>query len=77
MFENAVAQAAPVKRATTLAITCSPLGDQPLIFELAPPVFDLLGVLENWTDRAAFKGWAEADELIANLMEAGLIEVSR
>jgi hypothetical protein len=75
MFEDAAAEA-PVERATTLAIVGSPLGNQPRIFELPPAVFDLLDVLGAWTDRAAFSGSPEADELIADLATAGLLEVS-
>jgi hypothetical protein len=75
-FEDAVAEA-PVERATRLAIAASSSGNQPRIFELPPSVFDLLEVLGAWTDRAAFSGLPEADELIAVLTAAGLLEVSR
>ncbi len=67
----------PVKRETMLAIVAPPAADQPGIFELAPPVFDLLTALDDWTDLAALGGSPEADELVRGLTDAGLLEVSR
>lgn len=75
MFETAAIDA-PVERTTRLAIAATSAGNQPRIIELPPAVFDLLDVLAAWTDRAAFNGSPEADELIADLTTAGLLEVS-
>jgi hypothetical protein len=75
MFEDAAIDA-PIERTTRLAIAATSAGNQPRIIELPPAVFDLLDVLAAWTDRAAFNGSPEADELITDLTTAGLLEVS-
>jgi hypothetical protein len=75
IFEDNATAAIPMKRATRLAITLSSGGDQPRIFELAPEAFDLLGALAQWTDAAAFDIAPAADQLIAELAQAGLVEV--
>ncbi len=75
IFEDAAGIAAPAQRDTPLAIVPQALAGEPAIFELAPAVFDLLAALDDWTDRAAFAG--EADELIADLARAGLVEADR
>ena len=67
----------PVERETRLAIVAPPVADQPRIFELAPAVFDLLTALDDWTDLAGLGGSPEADELMNDLTDAGLIEVGR
>ena len=51
--------------------------DQPRIFELLPVVFDLLAALDDWADPTVFCDTPEANELIVDLAEHGLIEVRR
>jgi hypothetical protein len=77
IFEAAQVACVPVKRDTLLAIVDRSLGGQPRIAELPPAVFDLLHALDNWTERAAFDGAPEADDLISDLAEADLLEVRR
>jgi hypothetical protein len=62
----------PLERPVPLAISfeAGELG----IFELAPEVFDLLGALGGWT---AVDQLPDADGLIADLGEAGLLEERR
>ena len=40
-------------------------------------MFDLLTALDDWTDLAGLGGLPEADELVNDLTDAGLIEVGR
>ena len=65
----------PIERDVPLAIAHPDCG-QPQIFELTPEVFDLLAALDDWTDPAADES-PEPGELIADLAEAGLLEVRR
>lgn len=69
--------AIPVKRDTRLAIAATQAAGEPEIYELAPAVFDLLTALDDWTDLAGLGDLPEADKLLANLSDAGLLEVGR
>jgi hypothetical protein len=73
IFEDS--SAAPPERDTRLAVNLPSGADAPSIVELVPAVFGLLAALEQWTDRRAFEGVAQGDELIAELAQADLIEV--
>jgi hypothetical protein len=54
----------------------SPVGaDQPRVFELLKPVFDLLSVMDEWADAAAMVATPKLNELVRNLSDCGLIEV--
>jgi hypothetical protein len=75
IFEAAQGAAVPVKRDTRLAIVDRSPAGQPRIAELPPAVFELLHALDDWTERAAFDGAPEADELISDLADADLLEV--
>jgi hypothetical protein len=77
IFEDNSAAATPLERDTRLAITLPSGGDAPSVLELAPEVFDLLAAIEQWTTPSAFDLVSEAAELIADLVQAGLIEVRR
>jgi hypothetical protein len=66
--------AAP-ERDTALAILFPPDADLPLVYDLTPSLFDLLTALERWTDAAVFAETPGADALIAELAEAGLVEM--
>jgi hypothetical protein len=47
----------------------------PRIAELPPVVFDLLASLDDWADPSAFADSAEAEELLLDLIDHGLVEV--
>lgn len=67
----------PPQRATPLIVARSTDTGQPQIFEVIPPVFDLVAALDHWTDPAVLCLTPEADELIADLGRRGLIEARR
>jgi len=75
VFESRAAHRTPVERETLLAVVVAPDTGEPSIVELAPEVFDLLTALDNWTDMGARNGSSEATALIADLADAGLLEV--
>ena len=69
--------AAPVKRDTSLVVAL-PLGaDGPQIFEVAPPIFDLLAALDDWIDPHALPAEPDFADLLADLAARELIEVHR
>jgi hypothetical protein len=77
LFESASEAIIPERRETHLAVI-APSGANPRgIFELAPAVFDLLAALDEWVDIATLGAPEEANELVADLESAGLIEVRR
>jgi hypothetical protein len=59
-----------------LAILIPPGADQPAIFEVPAPVYGLLVELDSWTDLAALGPMEGLDEVISDLAEHGLLEVS-
>jgi hypothetical protein len=65
------------ERETPLAVAMMPASPDPRIFEVAPVVFDLLAALDDWTDPLEFGDAQEVRDLSADLIEHGLIEVSR
>jgi hypothetical protein len=65
------------KRDTRLAFAIPRGVEQPMICELLPPIFDVLGVLDDWTDRSVLGTGPEVDELIGELEQHGLIEMRR
>jgi hypothetical protein len=70
-------EGSPTERDTYLVIAMPVGANQPRVFEVLPVVFELLTALEDWTDTAVFGVTAEADELINELREHGLLEVCR
>jgi hypothetical protein len=72
IFENDRGVTAPIERETLLAIAL--VSGEPQIFELTPEIFDLLAALERWVAIDELPG---ADELIASLADAGMLELSR
>jgi hypothetical protein len=74
IFEGA-SGADPVWRETLLGIAMPVGADEPRIFELLQPVFDLLSVMDEWTDPAALVGTPKLNELVQDLSVYGLIEV--
>jgi len=67
---------APARRDVMLAILIPPGTDQPAIFEVPAPVYALLVELDTWTDRATLGPMEGLDELISDLADHGLLEVS-
>jgi hypothetical protein len=66
----------PARRDVMLAILIPPGADQPAIFEVPAPVYALLVELDNWTDLATLGSMEGLDELISDLADHGLLEVS-
>jgi hypothetical protein len=70
IFEGDRGALDPIKRKTLLGIAFH--AGEPLIFELTPEIFDLLAALDKWAAVVP-----NAEGLIADLTEAGLLEVRR
>ena len=68
---------APAKRELSLVIGVLPGDDQPQVFEIPDVAFDLLAELDEWTDAAAFATSPDVNQLIAELLEHGLVEIRR
>jgi hypothetical protein len=68
-------EAARVKRDTPLAIAIPPGAEHPKIFEMPPPVFDVLGALHDWIDRSELGAAPGVDALVNELAQFGLVEV--
>jgi hypothetical protein len=62
----------PAERETPIAVVVQ--SGEPGIFDLTPEVFDLLAALDEWT---AVDEPADTDGLIAELVEAGMVEWRR
>jgi hypothetical protein len=76
IFEGRASET-PARRDVMLAILIPPDNDQPAIFEVPASVYGLLAELDTWTDRAALGLMEGLDELISDLADHGLLEVSR
>ena len=76
IFEGATSEA-PARRDLMLAILIPPRTNEPAIFEVPASVYALLVELDNWTGRAALGAMEGLDELISDLVDHGLLEVSR
>jgi hypothetical protein len=66
-----------VKRDTPLVVALPPRADGPQVFEVIPALFDLLSVLNDWTDPQGLDDAPEFAELVADLAARGLVEVRR
>jgi hypothetical protein len=75
IFENDAEEIALVNRDTPLAIAIPRGADQPKIFEMPAPLFELLVALDNWTDRSELEAAPGVDALISEFEQLGLIEV--
>jgi hypothetical protein len=64
-----------VKRDTPLVIAIPPGAAHPAVFEVLPPVYDVLAALDGWTARSELGAASELDELIDELAQYGLVEV--
>jgi hypothetical protein len=65
----------PARRGTLIGVAVPAGADEPRIFELLPPVFDLLSVMDEWTDPSALVATPRMNELVQDLSASGLIEV--
>jgi len=74
-FEERAFTVLSKKRDTLLAVAAPLPEGRPTIFELPPPIFDLLAVLDDWTDPAQVGLTAEPVALFEELVQHGLIEV--
>jgi len=74
VVEDDVEDVAVTKRDTPLAIAIPPAELQPKVFELSPPVFDVLAALDDWTNRSELGTASQVDEFISELAQYGLIE---
>jgi hypothetical protein len=77
IFDDDSGDAPPAKRDTPLAIFVPPGTTHPQVVELPATVFELVSALAAITDRAAFEPPPELEPLIAELVEAGLVERGR
>jgi hypothetical protein len=75
IFEGGASEA-PQLRDVMLAILIPPCADQPAIFEVPASVYGLLVELDTWTDPAALGPMEGLEELISDLADHGLLEVS-
>jgi hypothetical protein len=66
----------PERRDVMLAILIPSRTDQPAIFEVPAPVYALLIELDTWTDWTTLGPMEGLDELISDLADHGLLEVS-
>jgi hypothetical protein len=73
IFEGTVT--APTRRDTPLAIAVPPDAGHPRIFEVSDLVFQVLEMLDDWTDRSELGAASQADHLIGELARHGLVEV--
>ena len=74
IFEPGSGDAAPVERDTPLAIAMPPDAVHPKVFELLPLVYNVLAVLDDWTDRYSLGATPEVDELVRDIAEHALVE---
>jgi hypothetical protein len=75
IIEDDGEEAAVGRRDTPLVIAIPPGAEQPAVFEVLPPVYDMLAALDEWTARSDLGTSAEIDELIHELVRYGLVEV--
>jgi len=75
IFDPTIKNPAPAARDTRLAIAMPPRSDRTLVVELRPAVFDLLTLLDDFTDATEFGDAAGLEELINELAALGLLEV--
>jgi hypothetical protein len=75
VVEGDAEEAAVIRRDTPLAIAVPPGAQHPGAFEVPPAAFDLLSLLEEWTDRNELGAGSEVDSLVSELAQHGLVEV--
>jgi hypothetical protein len=77
ILEGRAGDAGPIARETRLAVAMLRDTDEPLVSELSSDIFELLEMLDQFADPAAFEDTPGMDKLIADLAAHGLVEVRR
>jgi hypothetical protein len=77
VLEGRTHASAATRRETRLAVAMPPGTDEPLVSELSSDIFELLEMLDQFTDPAIFEETPEAHRLITGLVARGLLEVRR
>jgi hypothetical protein len=75
ILEGRADQDGPAQRETLFAVAMLPGTDDPEVSELSSDLFELLEMLEPFADPATFQDTPGVDQLIAELVAGGLIEV--
>jgi hypothetical protein len=75
IVEDDAEEVTVVRRDTPLVIAIPPGAAHPAVFEVLPPVYDVLAALDDWTARFELGAASEVDELISELAQYGLVEV--
>jgi hypothetical protein len=75
LFAATIENSARAARDTPLAIAMAPGADQTMVMELRPSVFDLLTLLDDFTDRSMLGDTPALAALLTDLAALGLIEV--
>jgi hypothetical protein len=75
VVEDDAEEVAVVKRDTPLVIAIPPGAEHPGVFEVLPPVYDVLAALDDWTARTELGASSEVDELLSQLAQYGIIKV--
>jgi hypothetical protein len=75
ILEGRVSESDLARRETLLAVAMLPGTDDPLVFELSSELFELLEMLDRFTDPVIFRDTPGLDKLIADLAAHGLVEV--
>ena len=76
LFEKANSVDLLVARETCLVVVAQPSADLPMIFEVAAEIFELLTVLDDWTDLAELTAsdLAETADIVDYLVAAGFVD---
>jgi hypothetical protein len=74
IFEQGWGGTVPTQRDTFLAVVVPPAADAPQVFELLPPVFELVSALDDVTDPTLFGAPAVMRPLVRELAQLGLVE---
>jgi hypothetical protein len=75
IFGTGPDRAMPIERDTPLVFAHPPGADDPQVFEVPPAVFDLLTLLDDWTDPTEFDAGPDFAKFLADLAAHGLVEV--
>lgn len=75
IFETGYARGDPVARETLVGVAVPAGANQPRIFELLRPVFELLSAMDGWIETTTIVATPKLNALIRDLSAAGLIEV--
>jgi hypothetical protein len=75
IFEESSIKGAPDERDTPIAVSMSGAARHPRVCEVTRAVFDLLIALDDWVDPAAFGTSPDADALVRELADHGLLQV--